>query len=98
MENNKKILIEMYMIRNPVFAFEITKEQFENGMLMHKMPIALSFNDMASFRYILDEICKSDSGIYDDYIERAYRTVMELYTIETNSQSLNSLYNSIKYE
>ena len=30
MENNKKILMEMYMIRNPVFAFEITKEQFEN--------------------------------------------------------------------
>ena len=30
MENNKKILMEMYMIRNSVFVLEITKEQFEN--------------------------------------------------------------------
>lgn len=30
MENNKKILMEMYMIRNPVLAIDITKKQFEN--------------------------------------------------------------------
>lgn len=75
-----------------------TKEQFENGMQMHQKPIALSFCDMASFTCILDDICKSDSGKYDDYKERAYRTVMELYTIEKNSQLLLSFYNSIKYE
>ena len=30
MENNKKILMDMYMIRNPVLVIDITKKQFEN--------------------------------------------------------------------
>lgn len=74
-----------------------TKEQFENGFQLHKKPIALSFNDMASFTYILDDICKSDSRKYDDYIERAYTTVHNFYTIEKSCNDLIKIYESIIY-
>lgn len=72
-----------------------TKEQFDNGFELYKKPIALSFNDLESFINAISEVCKADKTKYDEYIERAHRIVLDLYTVEANSTTLINLYRNL---
>ena len=71
-----------------------TKEQFDNGLELTGKEIGIRYNDQNELSGILLEICKNSIENYKDMIERAQKTVHELYHIDNYYKVLMDLYNN----
>lgn len=72
-----------------------TKEQFDNGVAVAKDEIGIRFNTTDEMVAIMNDIC--DHGIhgYEEMIKRSQRVVKNMYSIESNRNSIINLYQRI---
>ncbi len=72
-----------------------TKEQFDNGLQITGDEIGLRFNTKEELTTLLNIVSGSKQEDWDDYRERARRTVNMLYTPKACSDAVMKLYNRI---
>lgn len=69
-----------------------TKEQLDNGLDISGEEIGFRFNSETQLASQLKEINILSSEHYKPYIERAYKTVCKLYSLENNQKELYKYY------
>lgn len=71
-----------------------TKEQFDNGLSLTGSEIGIRFDEDGQLPHILLEEENKDR---EEMISRAYRTVMQLYTVKGNAEAVLAYYRRILY-
>jgi glycosyltransferase involved in cell wall biosynthesis len=69
-----------------------TKEQLDNGLEKEENEIALRYETAEELAKILSEVASHPAEYYLQIVERAFRTVNKLYTIENNAKNIFQFY------
>ena len=72
-----------------------THEQFENGVELTNEEIALRFNDNAQLAQHLLDVSNRSADSYQPMLERAFYTVNQLYSAESNINKVYQFYQKI---
>lgn len=72
-----------------------TKEQFDNGFEMWKQEIGIRYTENKELVLAIEEVCKNGIEPYLDTINKAQKTVVEMYSLEKNVQKLIDIYHEI---
>lgn len=72
-----------------------TKEQFDNGFRRHGCEIGIRYNGHKELVEALRTVTEYGIEYYLPMIEKAYETVLNMYSIQYNSECLLKLYNKI---
>ena len=72
-----------------------TKEQLDNGMELEKKEIGLRFDNTEQLASQIKLVASNSFSDFIPYIERAYHTVNQLYSLEANSNAIHQLYHDI---
>jgi glycosyltransferase involved in cell wall biosynthesis len=72
-----------------------TKEQFDNGLEMWKQEIGIRYTENKELVLAIEQICKNGIEPYLDTINKAQKTVVEMYSLERNTQKLIDVYHEI---
>jgi glycosyltransferase involved in cell wall biosynthesis len=72
-----------------------TKEQLDNGLKIHHQEIALRYNTTDELTQLLIEVTSRDKSFYNDMIQRAYDTVVQLYSNESYINNVYKFYQDI---
>lgn len=75
-----------------------TKEQFDNGFSMHGEEIGLRYRTTSELIDILKTTVQNGIDPYLPMIEKAQKTVVELYSSQLNAEVIYELYNKILLE
>lgn len=69
-----------------------SKEQLDNGLALEGQEIALRYDTSDELTQLLQEVSSKPKQDYMSYIERAYRTVNQLYTAKKNATEICAFY------
>ena len=72
-----------------------TKEQFDNGLESTGKEIGIRINSTDDLTDAIIKVCKTPLPAYQAMIDRAYRVVMDNYTIEKNTQEILKFYEKL---
>jgi glycosyltransferase involved in cell wall biosynthesis len=72
-----------------------TKEQLDNGLELTGKEIALRYNTIEELTQLLKTVTERPSSDFDGYRLRAFDTVNQLYSSESNANSIYKFYNDI---
>lgn len=72
-----------------------TREQFDNGVARTGGQIGIRFDTLEELKEKMLYVCQSDAAAFDEIKDRALRTVIGLYSTQTNTELLSQLYNRI---
>ena len=72
-----------------------TKEQLDNGLNLQGQEIALRYDTTEELTQRLVEVTNHDKSFYDEMIQRAYDTVVSLYSNESYIDNVYNLYQEI---
>lgn len=72
-----------------------TKEQLDNGLREEGEEIALRYETVEQLASLLIEVGENPVNHYMPYLERAFRVINKLYTIENNVQQVFTFYKEI---
>ncbi len=74
-----------------------TKEQFNNGLLITGKEIGIRFNTNEEFSQIILQVCTQPQSDFRDIIDRAFKVVIDNYTIEKNTQHIYNIYEQLQH-
>ncbi len=72
-----------------------TKEQMDNALEMTGKEIALRYETAEELAKLLSEVASNPPEFYRPYLERAFKTVNKLYTVENNTRQIYQFYKDI---
>lgn len=72
-----------------------TKEQFDNGLVLTGGEIGIRYQDDNDLPSVMESIVKNGMEYYDLMLQRAQRTVLNLYTNQRCALQIYELYNQI---
>ena len=72
-----------------------TKEQFDNGVFVTGKEIGLRFHDVNSLTAQIEKVATMGCKEYDEFIDRAQKTVAQLYSNEAYVDGVLRVYHSI---
>lgn len=73
-----------------------TKEQFDNGLRITGKEIGIRFNSIHELSDIILKVCKQSQSEFKDIIDRAFKVVIDNYTIEKNVQQIYNIYERLQ--